>query len=73
MRIATPQIYQNATSQMLEQQANLNKTQVQLGSGKKIISPADDPAAAAEVLAKQKPISTKRGNIKRMQMRQYYA
>jgi len=35
MRIATPQIYQNATSQMLEQQANLNKTQVQLGSGKK--------------------------------------
>lgn len=56
MRIATPQIYQNATSQILEQQANLSKTQVQLGSGKKIISPADDPAAAAEVIAKQSHI-----------------
>lgn len=56
MRIATTQIYQNATTQMLDQQANLNKTQVQLGSGKKIVSPADDPAAASEVIARQSQI-----------------
>ena len=56
MRIATTQIYQDSTAQILNQQANLNKTQVQLGSGKKIVSPADDPAAASEVIARQSQI-----------------
>lgn len=50
MRISTFQIYQQSVNSMLTQQADLAKTQQQLSVGKNILTPADDPAAAARVL-----------------------
>lgn len=35
---------------MLEQQANLSRTEQQLSTGKRLISPADDPIAASHIL-----------------------
>ncbi len=50
MRISTSQIHQSAVRSLLEQQAALSKTQQQVSSGKRILVPSDDPAAAAELL-----------------------
>jgi len=50
MRISTFQIYQQSVNSMLTQQADLAKTQQQLSVGKSILTPADNPAAAARVL-----------------------
>lgn len=50
MRISTTQIYQRGIDSMLDQQARVFKTQLQLSSNKRFLSPADDPTAAAQVL-----------------------
>jgi flagellar hook-associated protein 3 FlgL len=50
MRISTSTIYQTGTKLMLEQQGQLMKTQQQLSTGKSILTPADDPISAAQVL-----------------------
>ncbi len=50
MRISTFQIYQQGLNSMLSQQADLAKTQEQLATGKNILTPSDDPAAATRVL-----------------------
>jgi flagellar hook-associated protein 3 FlgL len=50
MRISTSQIYQQGLNAMLEQQANVMKTQQQLSTGRRILTPADDPAGSAQVL-----------------------
>lgn len=50
MRISTGQIYQNSLSALLEQQGQLMKTQQQIATGKRLQSPADDPAAAASLV-----------------------
>jgi flagellar hook-associated protein 3 FlgL len=50
MRISTSQIYQQGLSAMLDQQANLTKTQQQLSTGRRILTPADDPAGSAQAL-----------------------
>ncbi|MEQ6341987.1 MAG: flagellar hook-associated protein FlgL [Gammaproteobacteria bacterium] len=50
MRISTNQMQQQGVNSMLEQQALLAKTQLQVSTGKRILTPADDPAAAAQVL-----------------------
>lgn len=50
MRISTSQIYQQGLSAMLNQQANLSKTQMQLSTGQRILTPADDPAGSAQAL-----------------------
>jgi len=42
---------------MLDQQARLSKTQLQIATGKKILTPADDPAAAANVLSLQQSLN----------------
>ncbi len=51
MRISTNQMQQQGVNSMLEQQALLAKTQLQVSTGKRILTPADDPAAAAQVLS----------------------
>lgn len=58
MRISTPQIYQQAINNILNQQAQLTKTQLQLGSGQRLLTPADDPAAASQVLNIQQALSS---------------
>lgn len=50
MRISTTQIFQRGVDSMLDQQTRLYKTQLQLSSGLRFNSPADDPVAAAQVI-----------------------
>ena len=50
MRISTSWAQQLGVNSMLEQQAKLSQTQLQLSTGKKMLAPADDPAAAARVV-----------------------
>lgn len=50
MRISTSQIYQQGLSAMLDQQSSLMKTEQQLSTGKRILTPADDPAGSAQAL-----------------------
>ncbi len=50
MRIGTYQMQQQAVNFMLDQQASLAKTQQQVSTGQRLVTPADDPAAAAQAL-----------------------
>lgn len=57
MRISTNQLHTASLNAMLTQQAGLSKTQLQIASGKKILSPADDPIGSAKVLSLNENIS----------------
>jgi flagellar hook-associated protein 3 FlgL len=50
MRVSTQQVYLQSLSSMLDIQARAAKAQLQIASGKRILTPADDPTAAAGVL-----------------------
>ncbi len=50
MRISTNQIYNNSLNAMLDQQANVNQTQLQLATGQRILKPSDDPTQSARIL-----------------------
>jgi flagellar hook-associated protein 3 FlgL len=50
MRISTFQFQQQAVSAMLDDQASLSRTQQQLATGRRWLTPADDPAAATQSL-----------------------
>jgi len=50
MRISTNQVQQQGIDAVIEQQAKLAKTQLQVASGKRIINPADDPSGATRLL-----------------------
>jgi flagellar hook-associated protein 3 FlgL len=50
MRISTSQIFQTGARELMGGQSNMFKLQNQLGTGKKFLSAADDPIAAAQVL-----------------------
>lgn len=50
MRISTGQIYGSALGAVLEQQVRLQRTQQQIATGKRIASPSDDPAGAANLV-----------------------
>jgi len=47
MRLSTSQIYQNGLNGILNQQSTLARLQQQLSSGNRLLTPADDPLAAA--------------------------
>lgn len=49
-RISTYWSFQRPVNDMLRLQSNLNKTSEQIASGKRMLSPADDPVGAARVL-----------------------
>ena len=49
MRISTMQIYNLANNSMSDANEAINKTQEQLSTGKKILTAADDPVAAARI------------------------
>ncbi|MBF0265015.1 MAG: flagellar hook-associated protein FlgL [Gammaproteobacteria bacterium] len=61
MRIATSTAYDRGTSAILRENADLNKTLLQIATGKRILSPADDPADSARVLGltQQKELTEK--------------
>jgi flagellar hook-associated protein 3 FlgL len=50
MRISTSQIYNTGVSQLSTLQSNLLKTQQQLSTGRRVLTPADDPVASARAL-----------------------
>ena len=50
MRISTSWAQQTSVNSILDQQSRLNQTQLQLSTGKKILTPSDDPAAAARII-----------------------
>lgn len=49
-RVSTYWTFQRPVNDMLRLQSDLNKTSEQIASGKKMLSPADDPVGAARVL-----------------------
>lgn len=57
MRIATSQITDNAVASMQDLQTQLAKTQQQLSTGKRVLTPADDPSAAASILSLNQTVS----------------
>lgn len=50
MRIGTLNMFQQGVDAMLERQTDVFRTQQQLSSGKRVNSPSDDPAAAAQLV-----------------------
>lgn len=50
MRISTSGLYEASTSQMSNMQAQMAKTQLQLGANKRVLTPSDDPVASARML-----------------------
>ncbi|MBU2887250.1 flagellar hook-associated protein FlgL [Gilvimarinus agarilyticus] len=64
MRVATSQIYNIANIGMTNAQTALTKTQEQMASGKRVLSPADDPVAATQILQLNEEISRTEQHIK---------
>lgn len=56
MRVSTTLMYKQGTESMLRQQTETLKTQMQIASGKRILTPADDPSGAAKVLDLQQAV-----------------
>ncbi|MDX1734740.1 MAG: flagellar hook-associated protein FlgL [Halioglobus sp.] len=50
MRISSVQMFQQGISAILNQQAKLAQTEQQLATGRRVLTPADDPVAAAQIL-----------------------
>lgn len=57
MRISTAHIFQQNLTAMLNQQSDLGRTQLQVSTGNKILSPSDDPAASVQILDLQRELS----------------
>ena len=49
-RVSSAQIYRSGLDSILEAQARLSRIQEQVATGKRIITPSDDPGAAAEII-----------------------
>ncbi len=50
MRISTGMMYEMGLARLTENQGALNKTQQQVATGRRMLTPADDPAASASAL-----------------------
>jgi len=50
MRLSTVQIFQQGISAILDRQSDVNRTQQQLATGRRVLSPSDDPVAAVQIL-----------------------
>lgn len=57
MRISTAQMQRQALDYMLDMQAKLARTQEQVATGRRILSPSDDPSAAAHIVDLEQAIS----------------
>ena len=58
LRISTQMITERSLSSMLRQQSDLSETQLQLSTGRRVLTPSDDPASAARVLGLNSAIDT---------------
>ena len=59
MRISTNQIFQRGVNGILDQQAKVSNTQLQLSTGKRVVTPSDDPTASVQILQLQHSIDLK--------------
>jgi flagellar hook-associated protein 3 FlgL len=50
MRVSSSQVFRNGVESIQRSQQDLSRTQQQLGSGKRILSPSDDPSGAVKSL-----------------------
>ena len=57
MRISTPQIFRQGSGAIVDQQARLSRTQLQLATGRRVLVPSDDPAASARILGLREVLS----------------
>jgi flagellar hook-associated protein 3 FlgL len=58
MRVSTNQMHFQSVNAMLEQQSKLSQTQLQIASGRRILTPADDPSGAKQILDLNQVISS---------------
>lgn len=57
MRIATLQQYNIGLNGILKNQADVSKTQQEISTGKRVLTPADDPVAATKILQMQQELA----------------
>lgn len=57
MRTSTMGSHLALTNQMLRQQSNIAKTQLQVSTNRRVLTPSDDPVAAGRILALENQIS----------------
>ncbi len=53
MRVSTLQSFNKGLNSILDNQAQVNKTQQQVSTGRRVLTPADDPIAATKILQLQ--------------------
>jgi flagellar hook-associated protein 3 FlgL len=63
MRISTAHLFDQNLSAMLAQQTKLGKTQLQVSTGNRILSPSDDPAGSVQLLNLQREVSLSEQNM----------
>lgn len=63
MRISTAYLFDQNLSAMLAQQTKLGKTQLQVSTGDRILSPSDDPAGSVQLLNLQREVSLAEQNL----------
>ncbi len=56
MRVSTSMVFRNGLNALQQQQAGVSKTQQQIATGKRILSPSDDPVGAQRVLDLQESL-----------------
>ncbi|MCK0165294.1 flagellar hook-associated protein FlgL [Marinobacter sp. S6332] len=57
IRISSQQVFSNGINRMQELNSNLNNTQQQISTGKRVNKPSDDPVAAARILKLDQELS----------------
>ena len=57
MRVSTLQQFNNGVNGILNNQATVNRTQQQISSGRRVLTPADDPVAATRILQLQQDVA----------------
>lgn len=57
MRLSSSEIFSRSVNAMLDQQSRVSKTQLQIASGKRIVSPSDDPTGTVQLVQLQSSIA----------------
>ena len=68
MRIATVSIQHQGVNAILDKQADLSKTEMQLATGRKILRPSDDPVNSAKVLNLKESIAMSEQHLRNAEM-----
>ena len=57
IRISSQQVFSSGINRLQELNSNLNSTQQQISTGKRVNKPSDDPVAAARILKLDQELS----------------